>query len=217
QRNTSLESRVMVPAFLHLLISSLLKTSKSQIGASVTVPFSGSSSGKRAGTDMPTISFAHPKGGARKTTSALLAATQLAEARATVTIIDADPERWISQWRALPGKPKAIRIISDVTEEMIVDVIEREAAQAKFVIVDLEGTAVRGPGHGCAYGGERNRHVRFRHHPATRLKHGCEGRGQSTETDCLSSQDGTAQHPACRRPDPHQCGDLIAEPEKRCK
>ncbi|MGR3471971.1 MAG: hypothetical protein ACU0DA_13660, partial [Paracoccus sp. (in: a-proteobacteria)] len=44
QRNTSLESRVMVPAFLHLLISSLLKTSKSQIGASVTVLFSGSSS-----------------------------------------------------------------------------------------------------------------------------------------------------------------------------
>jgi len=90
---------------------------------------------------MPTISFANPKGGAGKTTTALLAAIQLAEAGASVTIIDADPERWISQWGNLPGKPDAIRIISDVTEDTIVDVIEREAAQANFVIVDLEGTA----------------------------------------------------------------------------
>ena len=90
---------------------------------------------------MPTISFANPKGGAGKTTTALLAAIQLAEAGATVTIIDADPERWISQWGALPGKPDGVRIISDVTEDTIVDVIEREAAQSNFVIVDLEGTA----------------------------------------------------------------------------
>lgn len=90
---------------------------------------------------MPIISFANPKGGAGKTTTALLAATQLSDAGATVAIIDADPERWISQWGALPGKPSAIRIISDVTEDTIVDVIEREAGQAQFVIVDLEGTA----------------------------------------------------------------------------
>lgn len=90
---------------------------------------------------MPTISFANPKGGAGKTTTALLAAIQLAEAGATVTIVDADPERWISQWGNLPGKPEAVRIISDVTEDTIIDVIEREAAQANFVIVDLEGTA----------------------------------------------------------------------------
>lgn len=90
---------------------------------------------------MPVISFANPKGGAGKTTTALLAATQLAEAGATVVIIDADPERWISQWGALPGKPASVRIISDVTEDSIIDVIEREAGQAQFVIVDLEGTA----------------------------------------------------------------------------
>jgi chromosome partitioning protein len=90
---------------------------------------------------MPTISFANPKGGAGKTTTALLAAIQLAEAGASVTIIDADPERWISQWGNLPGKPETVRIISDVTEDTIIDVIEREAAKANFVIVDLEGTA----------------------------------------------------------------------------
>ena len=90
---------------------------------------------------MPVISFANPKGGAGKTTTALLAATQLAENGASVVIIDADPERWISQWGEMPGKPDAVRIISDVTEDTIIDVIEHEAGRAQFVIVDLEGTA----------------------------------------------------------------------------
>ena len=90
---------------------------------------------------MPVISFANPKGGAGKTTTALLAAPQLAETGATVTIIDADPERWISQWATLPGKPNQIRILSNVSEDSIADAIEAEAAQSQFVIVDLEGTA----------------------------------------------------------------------------
>lgn len=90
---------------------------------------------------MPVISFANPKGGAGKTTTALLAATMLAENGATVSIIDADPERWISQWSALPGKPDSIRIVSDVTEESVADAIEAETARSAFVIVDLEGTA----------------------------------------------------------------------------
>lgn len=90
---------------------------------------------------MPVISFANPKGGAGKTTSALLLAGELAEKGASVILIDADPERWISQWGALPGKPTNITIISDVSEDTIVDVIEDAASQAQFVIVDLEGTA----------------------------------------------------------------------------
>lgn len=90
---------------------------------------------------MPVISFANPKGGAGKTTTALIAATVLAENGATVSIIDADPERWISQWAALPGKPDAIRIVSDVTEDTVADAIEAESARSAFVVVDLEGTA----------------------------------------------------------------------------
>lgn len=90
---------------------------------------------------MPTISFANPKGGAGKTTSALLLATELANRGAAVAVIDADPERWISQWGALPGRPAGLSIIGDVTEESIVDQIEAAAAAAQFVIVDLEGTA----------------------------------------------------------------------------
>lgn len=90
---------------------------------------------------MPVISFANPKGGAGKTTTALLLASELAARGAVVTVIDADPERWISQWGALPGKPDNISIIGDVTEESIVDQIEAASEHSQFVIVDLEGTA----------------------------------------------------------------------------
>jgi chromosome partitioning protein len=90
---------------------------------------------------MPVISFANPKGGAGKTTTALILATELADSGASVSIIDADPERWISQWGALPGLPATIRVVGGVTEDGIVDLIEAEQAQSQFVVVDLEGTA----------------------------------------------------------------------------
>ena len=90
---------------------------------------------------MPVISFANPKGGAGKTTTALLLASELASKGARVSIIDADPEKWISQWGALPGRPKNIEIVSDVTEDTIVDLIEDAGMHAQFVVVDLEGTA----------------------------------------------------------------------------
>ena len=90
---------------------------------------------------MPVIAFANPKGGAGKTTSALLLASELAGNGASVTIIDADPEKWISQWGALPGRPISVSIISEVTEDSIVDQIEQAASEAQFVVIDLEGTA----------------------------------------------------------------------------
>ena len=90
---------------------------------------------------MPVISFANPKGGAGKTTTALLLATELTARGARVVIIDADPEKWISQWASLPGKPENIEIIGAVTEDSILEQIDSAAHRAQFVIVDLEGTA----------------------------------------------------------------------------
>jgi chromosome partitioning protein len=90
---------------------------------------------------MPIISFANPKGGAGKTTSALLLANVLASKGAGVTIVDADPEKWISGWANLSDNIKKIEIRSDVTEDSIVDIIEEAARKTQFVIVDLEGTA----------------------------------------------------------------------------
>lgn len=90
---------------------------------------------------MPTIAFANPKGGAGKTTAALLLASELAAKGAKVTIIDADPERWISRWGELKGKPDNIKIIKNATEDTIVDQIDDASRDSQFVIVDLEGTA----------------------------------------------------------------------------
>jgi len=90
---------------------------------------------------MPVISFANPKGGAGKTTSALLLAGELADRGASVVLVDADPEKWISQWGKLPGKPANVRIVGEVAEDTVVDIIDEAAASAQFVIVDLEGTA----------------------------------------------------------------------------
>jgi chromosome partitioning protein len=90
---------------------------------------------------MPTIVFASPKGGAGKSTSAVLLATELAERGATVTIIDADPNKPVSAWAKRPGKPDTLTVVADVSEDSIIDAIEDAATKSAFVIVDLEGTA----------------------------------------------------------------------------
>ncbi len=92
---------------------------------------------------MPTVVFASPKGGAGKSTSAVLLGTQLALSGAEVTIIDADPNRPVARWSKLPGKPECLTVIADVTERTIIRTIDQEAGRVAFVIVDLEGTASR--------------------------------------------------------------------------
>lgn len=92
---------------------------------------------------MPTVVFASPKGGAGKSTSAVLLATELAAGGAGVAIIDADPNKPVSRWSKLPGRPASLAVIDDVSERTIVRTIEEQAARAAFVIVDLEGTASR--------------------------------------------------------------------------
>jgi len=90
---------------------------------------------------MPTIIMASPKGGAGKSTSALLLATELAAAESTVTLIDADLNRPLAKWAAQGHAPAGIHIVSDVSEQTIIDTIDRAAEETAFVIVDLEGTA----------------------------------------------------------------------------
>lgn len=92
---------------------------------------------------MPVIAFASSKGGVGKSTSAVLLAAELAERGAGVTIIDADPNRPVARWAKRPGKPDTLKVIGNVTERTIIDMIEHEARKAAFVIVDLEGTASR--------------------------------------------------------------------------
>jgi chromosome partitioning protein len=90
---------------------------------------------------MPTIVFASPKGGVGKSTAAVLLATELATHGGSVTMIDADPNRPLSQWATRSGKPDKLTVIATTTEDSIIDTIEKAALQTTFVIVDLEGTA----------------------------------------------------------------------------
>lgn len=105
---------------------------------------------------MAVISLANPKGGAGKSTSAVILATELAESGADVTVIDADPNYPIFDWSHLPNKPKTIEVLSRVTHEQdqrkspkeivvtadnILELIEEASERSAFVIVDLEGTA----------------------------------------------------------------------------
>ena len=90
---------------------------------------------------MPTVILASPKGGAGKSTSAVILACELAGRGDSVTMIDADPNKPISEWSKRPGKPKNLTVLDNVTEENIIATIESAAKASKFVIVDLEGTA----------------------------------------------------------------------------
>lgn len=90
---------------------------------------------------MPTIVFASPKGGAGKTTSAVLLATELAQSGGNVTVIDADPNRNISEWATRAGRPDNLTVITNAAEDTIIDHIERAAATVPWAVVDLEGTA----------------------------------------------------------------------------
>ena len=90
---------------------------------------------------MPVIVFASPKGGAGKSTSAVVLACELARSGADVVIIDADPNRPVSKWAKLDGRPANLSVVADVTESTIIDEIETWATRVPFLLVDLEGTA----------------------------------------------------------------------------
>jgi chromosome partitioning protein len=85
---------------------------------------------------MPTIVFVSPKGGAGKTTAALLLANQLAPSY-DVTLIDADPNRPIKGWASGGNAPERLSVVSDVDEENIIERIEEASQKSPIVIVDL--------------------------------------------------------------------------------
>jgi chromosome partitioning protein len=89
---------------------------------------------------MPTIVFVSPKGGVGKTTAATVLGTELAR-RASVVMIDADPNRPVEAWARRPGKPDQLQVVSDVNQDNIIDKIDEASRSAQFVLVDCEGTA----------------------------------------------------------------------------
>ena len=94
---------------------------------------------------MPTIVFASSKGGAGKTTAAVILASELARQGAPkgigVTLIDADPNQHSAKWALKDGCPENINLVQNADEESIIDDIETAEEGNAFVLVDLEGTA----------------------------------------------------------------------------
>lgn len=91
---------------------------------------------------MPVIVVANPKGGAGKSTVALVLAQTLVGMGASVTLIDADPNRPLVEWRK-GASDVVFNVVGDVTESTIIRVIKDHRANRQFVFVDLEGTASR--------------------------------------------------------------------------
>jgi chromosome partitioning protein len=88
---------------------------------------------------MPVITFANTKGGAGKTTAALILAAELARCGARVTILDADPQHWITHWHEISGKVPNIEVISHVTMASIQTHISENKARTDYFIIDLAG------------------------------------------------------------------------------
>ena len=92
---------------------------------------------------MPTIVIASPKGGAGKSTTAVLLGTELAHAGIEVTFLDCDPNRSLTLWAERAALPDRVSVLSDISEGAIVRTIKTHDADGKVVIVDLEGVASR--------------------------------------------------------------------------
>jgi len=93
---------------------------------------------------MFTITFANPKGGSSKTTSALLLAEQIRSAGASVAILDCDPNQnlmlWVEQ-RRQQGREVPFVIQSVPNESKFLDTVDGIRGTADYLIIDLEGTA----------------------------------------------------------------------------
>ena len=92
---------------------------------------------------MPTIVVASPKGGAGKSTTAVLLGTELASGGIDVTMLDCDPNGSLSLWAERGDLPKGITVLSEVSEADIVRTIKAHDSDGKVVVVDLEGVASR--------------------------------------------------------------------------
>ena len=93
---------------------------------------------------MPIISFANPKGGTGKSTSALVLALEMAHRGGKVALVDCDPNQVTAGWaqaREAAGLDIPFQAIANPGEDKIIDVLDDLAASYPFVIVDLEGTA----------------------------------------------------------------------------
>lgn len=88
---------------------------------------------------MPVITFANTKGGAGKTTMALVTAGELAKRGFRVAMLDADPQQWVSRWMTRMAKMPKFSIIADIDADNIEKTIKDLKKRNDYVVVDLPG------------------------------------------------------------------------------
>lgn len=93
----------------------------------------------KQGYPMAVITFANTKGGAGKTTAALLLTTELLHRNYRVCVIDADPQRWFSKWYEGAALMPRLSVETYVSAPTIQKIVHERRSQWDFVIVDLPG------------------------------------------------------------------------------
>lgn len=92
---------------------------------------------------MYVITFANPKGGSGKTTSAMLLAEQIALSGGRVAILDLDPNANILAWSAArknEGRDVPFKVYARPQAEETVEMIDSLSDSVDYLIVDLEGS-----------------------------------------------------------------------------
>ena len=90
---------------------------------------------------MPNVAFVSPKGGAGKTTAALLLALGLADRGQRVAMIDSDPNKPLVHWAELPNRRDKITVHPAPTVQDIRDAArEAQRYSPEWTIVDTEGS-----------------------------------------------------------------------------
>lgn len=92
---------------------------------------------------MYVITFANPKGGSGKTTSAMLLAEQIALSGGRVAILDLDPNANILAWseaRKAEGRDVPFAVHARPQAEETVELIDGLADTVDYLIIDLEGS-----------------------------------------------------------------------------
>ncbi len=87
---------------------------------------------------MTVVSIANAKGGAGKTTVAVLLAMEFAERGERVVIFDCDPLAFASGWR-LRGAADGISVVTGVTFANLGSNLHTQQGQATHIIIDLSG------------------------------------------------------------------------------
>lgn len=88
---------------------------------------------------MPIITFANTKGGAGKTTAVLLLATELVRRGHRISIIDTDPQRWISRWFETAKVGRDLTVATYVSLAALPRIAAEHKSRHDYVIVDLPG------------------------------------------------------------------------------